>query len=57
MTTTPLKYLTSELLVRVTQPLGKEERSRFPASLKGLKAWKVAAIRVATVHNTLAVTR
>lgn len=36
---------------------GKEKRSRFPASLNGLKAWKVAVIHVTTFHNTLAVTR
>lgn len=36
---------------------GKEEMSRFPASLKSPGAWKVAVTHVTTFHNTVAITR
>lgn len=35
----------------------KEKSSRFPASLKGPKAWKVAVTHVTTFHNILALIR
>lgn len=35
---------------------GKEKRGRFPASLKGPRAWKVAVTHV-TFHITLAIIR